>query len=116
MATWSTIYDGMVDGMQRHWDTMARLQEQIVTGTKISKASDSPAGAFQIMHLTTNTVEMQGYIDNLVDVNADLGDSAESMNSMLKLLGTVDADLVLLGYLLAQHSGLLQMSRDTSCV
>ncbi len=81
MATWGKVYDGMVDGLRTHWETMIRLQEQM-TGDRISRASDAPVDAYQIMKLTTSSSEMETFVKNLVDVNFLLGESSSVLSTI----------------------------------
>ena len=96
MATTSSIYDGMLRGIQNHWDNMLRLQEQIASGSRVNRASDSPTDAFQIMHLSSSSFELGTYIKNLWGVAGDLGGAYTGLEGITTLLNTQEGGIIAL--------------------
>ena len=68
MSGWGAIYDTVTMGLQRSQQTLANLQEQIASGVKIFRASDSPSDASRIMGLQTQTQLLESYGKNLTRV------------------------------------------------
>ena len=71
MSGWGAIYDTVTAGLQRSSTTLANLQEQIASGVKIIRASDSPGDASNIMSLQTQSQSLEAYSKNLAHVMAN---------------------------------------------
>ncbi len=65
MSGWGTIYNNMMYGLENHSQTLARLQEQIASGSRVIRASDDPSNAFQIMDIKSQTRTLEVYSENL---------------------------------------------------
>jgi flagellar hook-associated protein 3 FlgL len=62
------IYNNVSFALNLHTDAMAKLQEQVSTGSRINRISDDPAAAYRVLGLNTNEKSLENYIDNLSEV------------------------------------------------
>ncbi|MFZ2146840.1 MAG: flagellar hook-associated protein FlgL [Sedimentisphaerales bacterium] len=64
----NNIYNNISFALNLHTDAMARLQEQVSTGSRINRISDDPAAAYRVLGLNTNEKSLENYINNLSEV------------------------------------------------
>jgi len=64
----SNIYNNVGFALNLHTDAMAKLQEQVSTGSRINRISDDPAAGYRVLGLNTNVKSLENYIDNLSEV------------------------------------------------
>ncbi len=64
----SNIYNNVGFALNLHTDAMAKLQEQVSTGSRINRISDDPAAAYRVLGLNTNEKSLENYINNLSEV------------------------------------------------
>jgi flagellar hook-associated protein 3 FlgL len=64
----NSIYNNVGFALNLHTDAMAKLQEQVSTGSRINRIYDDPAAAYRILGLNTNIKSLENYIDNLSEV------------------------------------------------
>jgi len=64
----NNIYNNVSFALNLHTDAMAKLQEQVSTGSRINRISDDPAAAYRVLGLNTNEKSLENYIDNLSEV------------------------------------------------
>jgi flagellar hook-associated protein 3 FlgL len=64
----NSIYNNVGFALNLHTDAMAKLQEQVSTGSRINRIYDDPAAAYRILGLNTNVKSLENYIDNLSEV------------------------------------------------
>jgi len=95
MSGLGTVYDNLIDGVQTHMRAMARLQEQMASGSKVNRASDSPTDALKIMDLQNQSRRLESYDTNLNLVMMNM----EQCSSILQELSD---SLVLVRQLLTQ--------------
>ena len=62
------IYNNVSFALNLHTDAMAKLQEQVSTGSRINRISDDPAASYRVLGLNTNVKSLENYIDNLSEV------------------------------------------------
>jgi flagellar hook-associated protein 3 FlgL len=82
MSSWGAIYDIMTTGLQARSRALIRIQEQITTGAKIIRASDSPADAYHVMSLQAQGQSLESYSKNL---NRILSDREQASSSLQEL-------------------------------
>jgi len=64
----NNIYNNVGFALHLHTDEMAKLQEQVSTGSRINRISDDPAAAYRVLGLNTNVKSLENYINNLSEV------------------------------------------------
>ena len=62
------IYNNVSFALNLHTDAMAKLQEQVSTGSRINRISDDPAASYRVLGLNTNVKSLENYINNLSEV------------------------------------------------
>jgi len=90
-GTLNNIYNNVSFALHLHAEAMARLQEQVSTGSRINRASDDPSAAFQILGLNSQEKSLANYIDNLSEVVSTLELSSITIEGMTSSL--VDVQL-----------------------
>ena len=88
-GTLNNIYNNVSLALHLHAEAMARLQEQVSTGSRINRASDDPSAAYQVLGLNSQEKSLENYIDNLSEVLSTLELSSSIIDSMTSSL--VDA-------------------------
>ena len=88
-GTLNNIYNNVSFALYLHAEAMARLQEQVSTGSRINRASDDPSAAYQVLGLNSQEKSLENYIDNLSEVLSTLELSSSIIDSMTSSL--VDA-------------------------
>ena len=81
-GTLSNIYNNVGFALNQHADAMARLQEQVASGSRINRASDDPSAAYQILGLKSQERSLGKYIDNISDVVSILEVSTTAIDTM----------------------------------
>ena len=81
-GTLINIYNNVGFALSQHADAMARLQEQVASGSRINRASDDPSAAYQILGLKSQERSLGNYIDNISDVVSMLEISITSIDTM----------------------------------
>jgi len=64
----NNIYNNVSFALNLHTEAMAKLQEQVSTGSRINQISDDPAAAYRVLGLNTNVKSLENYINNLSEV------------------------------------------------
>lgn len=85
-GTLGSIYNNISFAMALHADAMARLQEQVSTGSQINRASDGPSVAYRILGLNTDERSLENYLDNLSGVVSNLEFSSSVVGSVMSAL------------------------------
>lgn len=93
MGTLSNIYNNVSFALSLHTEAMARLQEQVATGSQINRPSDDPSAAYRVLGLNSQKSLLENYMDSLVDVVSLLDISSTAIDSMKHALSKVTARL-----------------------
>ena len=93
MGTLSNIYNNVSFALSLHTEAMARLQEQVATGSRINRASDDPSAAYRVLGLNSQKSLLENYMDSLVEVVSLLDISSTAIDSMKHALSKVTARL-----------------------
>ncbi len=64
----NSIYNNVGFALHLHTNAMAKLQEQVSTGSRINRIFDDPTAAYRVLGLNTNIKSLENYIDNLSEV------------------------------------------------
>jgi len=67
-GTLGSIYNNTTIALRLHAEAMARLQEQVSTGSRINRVSDDPSSAYRILGLNSQKRALENYVDNISDV------------------------------------------------
>jgi len=76
MGGWNSIYSTMIWGMQNQTANLARLQEQLSSGSRVLRASDAPSDAYGIMSLQSQSLSLDSYTKNIDSVSSQLQSSS----------------------------------------
>ncbi len=82
-GTLSSIYDNVSFALSLHSEAMSRLQEQVATGNRVNRPSDSPSDAYRILGLDSQKSATQNYINNLSDMEGFLGASSTIIENII---------------------------------
>lgn len=86
MSGWGTIYNQTIYSLRGFSQTLATLQEQASSGSRIIRASDDPSDAYRILTLRDNSQLLTSYAKNIDDVNSTLTNASASLQSITDLL------------------------------
>lgn len=86
MSGWGTIHDQMMSGLRSHAQTLASLQEQVASGSRIVRASDSPTQTHRIMSLQSQSQSLETYDENIDRVVSNLEQADTVLQEMSDLL------------------------------
>lgn len=64
----NSIYNNVSYALYLHSIEMARLQEQITTGSRINRPSDDPSNAYSVVTLNSQERSLENYVNNLSDM------------------------------------------------
>jgi len=78
----NNIYNNVGFALHLHTDAMAKLQEQVSTGSRINRISDDPAAGYRVLGLNTNVKSLENYINNLSEVISILELSSTIIENM----------------------------------
>ncbi|MHC4460048.1 MAG: flagellar hook-associated protein FlgL [Planctomycetota bacterium] len=82
MGTLGNIYNNVSFALSLHTEAMARLQEQVGTGSRINRASDDPSVAYRVLGLNSQKSLLENYVDSLQEVATMLDISSTIIYSM----------------------------------
>jgi flagellar hook-associated protein 3 FlgL len=78
----NSIYNNVSFALYLHTNAMAKLQEQVSTGSRINRVSDDPATAYRVLGLNTNEKSLKNYITNLSEVAGILAFSSTILDNI----------------------------------
>jgi flagellar hook-associated protein 3 FlgL len=78
----NSIYNNISFALNLHMSALAKLQEQVSTGSTINRTSDDPTTAYQILGLNSQTKSLGNYIDNISNLSDILQASSTSIEAM----------------------------------
>ena len=85
-GTLSNIYNNISFALHLHSDAMARLQEQVSTGSRINRPSDAPSASYRILGLNTEEKSLENYLDNLSQVVSSMELSSSTIEYIMSAL------------------------------
>jgi flagellar hook-associated protein 3 FlgL len=85
-GTLNSVYNNVSFALYLHTKEMARLQEQVSTGSRINRPSDDPSAAYQILGLTSQGRSLENYMGTLSDVVGTLELSSTIVGNMMSNL------------------------------
>lgn len=81
------VYNNIGFSLNLHTESIARLQEQVSTGSRINRASDDPSDACRVLRLESQERSLAGYIDTLNELVSRLEISTTVTQTMITELG-----------------------------
>jgi len=85
-GTLNNIYNNFSFALCLHTEALAKLQEQVSTGSRINRISDDPSAAHRVLGLSTNEKSLVNYIDNLSEVVSTLELSYTVVKDIVSIL------------------------------
>lgn len=67
-GTLNNVYNNAGYALNLHFEAMARLQEQMATGSRVNRPSDDPFAAYRVLGLSSQERLLGNHIDKLLDV------------------------------------------------
>ncbi len=64
----NNVYNNVSLALRLHTNEMARLQEQVSTGSRINRISDDSSAAYRVLGLKSQQSSLKNYIDNLSEI------------------------------------------------
>jgi len=89
MAGLSSICNNALTAIRQHTQELARLQEMITTGARISRASDAPADAYRILGLQSDSHAYETYVKNLDSVGDSLNVALSALQQVSETMARV---------------------------
>ena len=80
----SNTHGNISFALNLHYKAMARLQEQVYTGSRINRASDDPSTAYLILGLNSQKRTLANYMDNIADAMSSLEIASETVSNMVE--------------------------------
>jgi len=72
MSGWGAIYNNTTNALRLQTNLLANLQQQVSTGARILRPSDSPVECSRIIDLKNESLTSKTYLDNINTVVSDL--------------------------------------------
>ncbi len=82
-GTLGNIYSNVSFALGLHTEALARLQEQVSTGSRINRVSDGPSAAYRILGLNSEDRSLDNYLDNLSEVISSLEHSSSAIENII---------------------------------
>ena len=82
-GTLGNIYNNISFALGLHAEALARLQEQVSTGSRINRVSDGPSASYRILGLNSEERSLVNYLDNLSEVVSSLEHSSAAIGHII---------------------------------
>ena len=82
MSGWGTIYNSTSYSLRMQSETLARLQEQASTGSRVIRASDDPTDARRILSLSAQMESVDSYLNNINSVDTTLSETDSQLQKI----------------------------------
>ncbi len=89
----NNTYSNVTFSLYRHTAILAKLQEQVSTGSQVNRPSDDPTGAYRIMGLSTQERSLENYTTNIHEASDLLQTASNAIENMAKPLAQAKVDL-----------------------
>jgi len=93
MGSWGSIYNHSRYALRWQLAEMARLQEQVTSGSRVNRASDAPTAARRIMYLQAQAGEFANYTKNVDALQTTLGEADNALRGVSEILTDVRGKL-----------------------
>ncbi len=78
----NNTYNDVSFSLYRHTAALARLQEQVSTGSRVNRASDDPTGGYRVMGLSTQERSLTNYMTNIHEASGLLQSASTAIENM----------------------------------
>jgi flagellar hook-associated protein 3 len=89
----NNTYNDVSFSLYRHTAALARLQEQVSTGSRVNRASDDPTGGYRVMGLSTQERSLTNYMTNIHEASGLLQSASTAIQNMANPLAQARVDL-----------------------
>ena len=93
MGSWGSIYNHTRWALRTQLSELARLQEQVTSGSRVNRASDDPIAARRIMKLQSQAGQYASFTSNIESLETTLGDADNALQGISGLLTEVRGKL-----------------------
>jgi flagellar hook-associated protein 3 FlgL len=83
----NNVYNNISFALARHTEALAKLQEQVSTGSRVNRPSDDPSIAYRILTLSTEKGSLENYLNTLADMSNMLGTGSSVIQQMASVIG-----------------------------
>ena len=92
-GTVNNIYNNLSFALGLQTDLLSQLQEQAATGSRINRASDDPSAAYRVLGLSSQARILEGYMDNISQMDSTLEISLTIIGDMTSALVDAKVDV-----------------------
>jgi len=92
-GTLNNIHNNVSFALNRHYEVMARLQEQAYTGSRINRVSDDTFVAYRVLGLNSQQKLLGNYMDNISEAISVLEISTSVIDDMSSKISDIKASL-----------------------
>jgi flagellar hook-associated protein 3 FlgL len=92
-GTLNSIYNTTSYALNLNSDSIAKLQEQVSTGSRINRASDDPSAAYQILGLNSQKKSLENYMNQISEISSILEDSTTAIQDMTSAISNTKVSL-----------------------
>ncbi len=89
----SNIYNNLGIALRLHAEAMARLQEQVSTGSRINRPSDDPSAAYRVLGLNTEQRLLENYMKSISQTSGTLETSRDIVKDIASIFSQEKASL-----------------------
>ncbi len=94
MSSWGKILNNTSFALALHSSTLARLQEQTATGSRVLRVSDAPVDAYRILDLRAQSASLETYTKNIETVVRNLENVSTVLDSIVNSVASEDPNSV----------------------
>lgn len=92
-GTLSNIYNNVSNALLINSEAMAKLQEQVSTGSRINRVSDDATSAFKVLNLDSQQKSLGNYIDTIIESSDSLELSSTIIQDIISSLSDVRTNI-----------------------
>jgi flagellar hook-associated protein 3 FlgL len=89
----NNTYTDVTFSLLRHTAALAKLQEQVSTGSHINRASDDPTGAYRVLGLSTQERSLDNYMTSIHEASDLLQTTSTSIQNMSEAMSQAKVSL-----------------------
>jgi len=93
MSGWGTVFNNTNMALRLHSNTLAKLQEQAATGSRVIRPSDAPVDAWQILSLRADSESLATYSENIHTVTGNLQSAHTALQDISSQVATKESSL-----------------------
>jgi len=89
----NNTYSDVTFSLFRHTAALAKLQEQMSTGSHINRASDDPTGAYRVLGLSTQERSLNNYMSNIQEASDLIQTTSIAIEGMSEAMAQAKVNL-----------------------